>query len=283
MIRLSFLLTTYNKRETLEMVLEHYMANSKPNYELIVSDGGSTDGTPELLTHLAEQGKIDRVILSESRDQGEWEGYKKTLPHMTGDYFYLLTDDDYFDFGAIDLVLSFIAQHPEIDYLIADGLDLKTTGKVEVGRYHGRMKWMRDQREKAQDGSRAYKVFMEEGACGLGLFVKTGLIDRVDLFSPRFGKRTDKAVTNALFTSPFVAASTDVRTYVSIKNEKSNSVIYNYDYSRMERIDDNDQALDKNFTADINLFAQKFKSAQQILAQCPYPSTKEFVIYRDKI
>ena len=260
-------------------MLEHYVANRKPHYQLIVSDGGSTDGTPELLQYLAEQGQIDRVILSQDRDRGEWEGYKKTLAHVTGDYFYLLTDDDYFDFTAIDRVLDFLGQHPTVDYLIADGLDLKTTGKVEVGRYHGRMKWMRDQRDKGQEGSRAYKIFVSEGACGLGLFVSAKLIDKLELFSDRFGKRTDKAITNALFASGFVAASTDTRTYVSIKNEKSNSVLYGYDYSKMERLDANDPDPDKSFATDMDLFSKKFRSAQQLLDQCPYPSTGEFVIY----
>lgn len=279
MINLSFLLTTYNKRETLEIVLEHYITNRKDNYELIVSDGGSTDGTPELLTLLAKEGKIDRVILSEGRDRGEWEGYKKTLEHMTGQYFYLLTDDDYFDFVAIDRVLDWLNQHAEVDYLIADGLDLKTTGKVEVGRYHGRMKWMRDQRDKGKESSRAYRVFLEEGACGLGLFVRSNLATALDLFSPKFGKRTDKTVTNALFTSAFVAASTDTRTYVSIKNEKSNSVLYQYDYSKMEKIGEIEPDPSKDFLADTDLFRQKFDSAQHLLDQCPYPTSEQFVIY----
>jgi glycosyltransferase involved in cell wall biosynthesis len=97
-MKISFCLTTYNKKELLEITIQNYMINRKENYELIVSDGCSTDGTVEFLQELKQNNVIDTLILSQYRDNGEWEGFKKTLPHVTGEYFYLITDDDYFDF-----------------------------------------------------------------------------------------------------------------------------------------------------------------------------------------
>ena len=122
-------------------------------------------------------------------------------------------------------------------------------------------------------------VFLSEGACGLGLFVNSGLISELDLFSSKFGKRTDKGITSTLFKSQSVGASTDLRTYVGIKNEKSNSVLHGYDYRRMEQLQTSSDDPDKTFSVDIDQFRWKFNSAQKIIDQCPDKPTGEFMVY----
>ena len=277
-MKISFCLTTFNKLEFLEITLQNYFNNRKSNYELIVSDGCSTDGTVEYLKQLEKEGYIDKLILSPMRDNGEWEGFKKTLDHVTGDYFYLLSDDDYFDFNCIDLILDFLEKNQGVGYLIADGLDLKEN-TIEIGRYHSRMKFIDQELSKGSDRHKMCDVFLSEGACGLGLFVNAELISKLELFSPKFGKRTDKGITSTLFKSQSVGASTDLRTYVGIKNEKSNSVLHGYDYRRMEQLQTSSDDPDKTFSVDIDQFRWKFNSAQKMIDQCPDKPTGEFMVY----
>ena len=278
-MNISFCLTTYNKLEFLKITLQNYFDNRKSHYELIVSDGCSTDGSVEYLKQLERDGFIDKLILSPTRDHGEWEGFKKTLDHVTGDYFYLLTDDDYFDFNSIDLIVDFLSTHQGVGYLIADGLDLKEN-KAEITRYHSRMQFIDHELSKSENRHELCDVFLSEGACGLGLFVNANLISKLELFSPEFGKRTDKGITSTLFNSQVVGASTDLRTYVGIKNEKSNSVLYGYDYKRMEQQQTLADDPDKTFSVDIDRFELKFRSSQQLLDQCPEQPTGKFVIYK---
>ena len=277
-MKISFCLTTYNKLEFLEITLQNYFNNRKNNYELIVSDGCSTDGTAEYLKQLEKDGYIDKLILSSTRDNGEWDGFKKTLDYVTGDYFYLLSDDDYFDFDCIDLIVDFLEKNQGVGYLIADGLDLKEN-TIEIGRYHSRMKFIDQELSKGSDRHKMCDVFLSEGACGLGLFVNAELISKLELFSPKFGKRTDKGITSTLFNSQSVGASTDLRTYVGIKNEKSNSVLHGYDYQRMEQLQTSSDDPDKTFSVDIDQFQWKFNSAQKIIDQCPEKPTGEFKVY----
>jgi glycosyltransferase involved in cell wall biosynthesis len=277
-MKISFCLTTYNKLEFLQITLQNYFDNRKSNYELIVSDGCSTDGTVEYLEQLENDGLIDKLILSPVRDNGEWEGFKKTLDHVTGDYFYLLSDDDYFDFNCIDVIVGFLDKNRNVGYLIADGLDLKEN-KVEIGRYHSRMQFIDQELSKGANRNKSCDVLLSEGACGLGLFVNSKLISKLDLFSPKFGKRTDKGITSTLFNSLSVAASTDLRTYVGIKNEKSNSVLYGYDYTYMEQPHILADDPDKTFSVDIDQFKFKFSCSQQLLDQCPERPTGQFMIY----
>jgi glycosyltransferase involved in cell wall biosynthesis len=267
-MKISFCLTTYNKKEILEITLENYFANKKSNYELIISDGCSTDGTVEYLQNLKNEGKIDTLILSEKQDGGEWDGFKKTLDYVTGEYFYFLTDDDYFDFKSIDTIVEFIKTKPEIDYLIASGYDFGFYETIRLD-YHSCLK-------RAGTTNIKYNG-LYNGLCGLGLFIKNDLRNKLELFSKKYGKRVDKTITLELLNSDFNGASTNISTYVGIKNEKSNSHIYNYDWETIEKIESLNDNINKNFKINSDNYKQRFEIAKHIINNS---MNNEFAIYK---
>jgi glycosyltransferase involved in cell wall biosynthesis len=269
-VKISFCLTTYNKKELLEITLQNYFENKKPNYELIISDGCSTDGTIEFLKELKEKGQIDTLILSDKRDNGEWEGFKKTLDYVTGDYFYLLTDDDYFDFSSIDRIITYLEKNNKIDFLIANGIDFKFNGLEELN-YHSVIK----------NANSMYTEInkLHDGVCGLGLFIKSNLITKLELFSPKFGKRTDKTISLSLMNSKLLGASSNIKTYISIKNEKSNSHLYNYNYSFIEKPEIFKLEINKNFICDIQLFTKRFDYCPKIFEELNNSLNDEFKEY----
>jgi glycosyltransferase involved in cell wall biosynthesis len=271
-VKISFCLTTYNKKELLQIVLEHYFAHKKSNYELIVSDGCSTDGTVEYLKELKEKNLIDTLILSDKRDNGEWEGFKKTLDYITGDYFYLLTDDDFFDFYSINIAIDFLKNNKKVDFLIANGIDFKFNSLEDLN-YHSIIK-KANSMQSSLNG-------LHDGVCGLGIFVKSILKNSLELFSPKFGKRTDKAISLTLMNSTFIGASTNIVTYVAIKNEKSNSHMYNYNYAFIEKTETLKLDLNKNFKCDTEFFTKRFLYCNELLNQIrsSRSNASEFQIY----
>lgn len=264
---ISFCLTTFNKKEMLEITLENYFQHQKPEYEIIISDGCSTDGTIEYLQALKNEEKIDTLILSDKRDNGEWEGFKKTLDYVTGKYIYFLTDDDYFDFSTIEKIVYTLLYHKKVDYLIANGYDYSFNGVISLD-YHSQLK-KSNTTNISQNG-------LTNGVCGLGLFIKSELTNYLELFSPKFGKRTDKTVTLELLNSKFIGASTDAKTYVGIKNEKSNGYLYNCDWGNMENTQILNHDPDKTFIVNIDAFKQRFQDAKNIINN---PFTLEFIVY----
>src|SRR5438552_17918629 len=95
-ISLSYLLTTYNKLSYLKEVLKTLMDNRKDDEEIIVTDGGSTDGTREYLQKIYQDGKIDQYI--SEKDFGEAHGFNKGIMKARGELVKIITDDDVFDF-----------------------------------------------------------------------------------------------------------------------------------------------------------------------------------------
>ena len=54
---ISYVVTTYNKLPYLQQVLGRLVAARRPDEEIVVADGGSSDGTPAYLQGLYETGQ----------------------------------------------------------------------------------------------------------------------------------------------------------------------------------------------------------------------------------
>ncbi len=67
--RLSVVMPIYNERETIEAIVERVQRVTL-KIELVAVDDGSTDGSREVLRRLADEGRIQKLILHE-RNQGK--------------------------------------------------------------------------------------------------------------------------------------------------------------------------------------------------------------------
>src|ERR1035437_2908501 len=91
-ITLSYVLTTFNKITYIKVVLPELIRDKKNDEEIIVIDGGSTDGTSEFLRELKGTNKID--YFTSEKDNGEAHGFNKGLLLAKGDLIKIFTDDD---------------------------------------------------------------------------------------------------------------------------------------------------------------------------------------------
>jgi glycosyltransferase involved in cell wall biosynthesis len=114
-INLSYVLTTFNKISFIKLILENLILNKQADEEIIVIDGGSTDGTREFLTGLKNAGSID-YLLSE-KDRGEAHGFNKGFLLAKGLLIKIITDDDAFYFPAIRACKEYMLKHPDIDVM----------------------------------------------------------------------------------------------------------------------------------------------------------------------
>jgi hypothetical protein len=115
MYTLSYVLTTYNKLPYLKQVVERLVAARQPDEEIVVCDGGSSDGTPAYLQGLFEAGQIQQFV--SERDKGEAHGFNKAMLRAKGELIKLITDDDAFCYPAIADAKNFMLTHPEVDVL----------------------------------------------------------------------------------------------------------------------------------------------------------------------
>jgi glycosyltransferase involved in cell wall biosynthesis len=122
-INLSYVITTYNKLPYLKNVVSTLLKNIGTDEEVVVTDGGSKDGTKEYLEELFKAGKIHQFI--SEKDAGESNGWNKAFLLAKGTIIKVITDDDAFDYDEIKKCKEFMLSHPEIDILGTDGVFTK--------------------------------------------------------------------------------------------------------------------------------------------------------------
>jgi|SRR6476661_792591 len=110
---ISYVVTTYNKLPYLKQVLGRLVAARLPDEEIVVADGGSSDGTADYLRGLFEAGQIQQFV--SERDKGESHGFNKCILMAKGNLVKLITDDDAFNYPAIRTAAAFMQAHPEVD------------------------------------------------------------------------------------------------------------------------------------------------------------------------
>ena len=102
-----------NNKKKLEKALKSIFHQSYKNIELIVIDGGSTDGTKNIIKKY--QKKINYWI--SEKDDGIYDAINKGIKKSTGDIIGILHSDDYFYKNAINIVARYFKENTKIDFL----------------------------------------------------------------------------------------------------------------------------------------------------------------------
>jgi abequosyltransferase len=116
-IRLSICITTRNRARYLAETLASILAQAPPNVEVIIVDGASTDGTPELVGTLATQ-HSNLKLFAQTTIGGLDGGYDQAVDNARGTYCWLLSDDDLLEPDAVSSVLAACDSTPTV--LIVD-------------------------------------------------------------------------------------------------------------------------------------------------------------------
>lgn len=87
---ISIIVATFDAASTLPKLLDSLRAQTFHKFEVVVIDGGSGDGTPDLL----EMRASELAYWISEPDQGIYDAWNKALPHATGEWVLFLGADD---------------------------------------------------------------------------------------------------------------------------------------------------------------------------------------------
>lgn len=82
--KVSVITTTYNNMENLRMIMTQLQKQTYQNVEHVIVDGGSTDGTLELIQREAEK-RPGRIVWISEPDKGIYDALNKGIRLATGD------------------------------------------------------------------------------------------------------------------------------------------------------------------------------------------------------
>jgi glycosyltransferase involved in cell wall biosynthesis len=139
-MKLSIVTPSFNGRRYLEQAGRSILSQACGfDLEWIVIDGGSTDGTPDLLRTLGDADP--RVRWTSEKDRGQSDAINKGMSLATGDVVAWLNTDDLYASGALAAVADAFAREPATQWLVGRCEIIDAGGRVirrSVTRYKER-------------------------------------------------------------------------------------------------------------------------------------------------
>lgn len=111
--RLSICIATFNRADVIGETLDRLLAQLTDTVEVIVVDGASTDGTEALLKSYAGRHLAIRYY-RELTNSGVDQDFDKAVAYASGDYCWLLPDDDLIRSQAVRKVVDLLSDHPAL-------------------------------------------------------------------------------------------------------------------------------------------------------------------------
>jgi glycosyltransferase involved in cell wall biosynthesis len=112
----SIITPSYQQAAFLEQTMKSVLEQDYPNIEYLVADGGSVDGSVEIIQRYA-----DRLAwwVSE-KDHGQGEAINKGFTRAKGKYIAWVNSDDFYMPGAIRSAVAELEAHPDVGMVFGD-------------------------------------------------------------------------------------------------------------------------------------------------------------------
>lgn len=126
----SIITPSFNQSRYLEATIRSVLSQDHPRIEYILVDGGSTDGSVDVIKKYA-----DRLAwwVSE-KDRGQTDAINKGFARATGDILAWINSDDTYEPGAVATAVNYLQAHPEVGMVYADCNYINEDGRV-IGKF----------------------------------------------------------------------------------------------------------------------------------------------------
>lgn len=146
----SIVTPSFNQADYLDATIKSVLEQSYPHIEYIVIDGGSTDGSVDVIQKYAsnsaqaavpgggKQFKHSINFWVSEQDKGQTDAINKGFAKAKGDIFaWINSDDTYANPNAVADAMNFLITHPDIAMVYADCNFIDEQGKI-IGKFASR-------------------------------------------------------------------------------------------------------------------------------------------------
>jgi glycosyltransferase involved in cell wall biosynthesis len=178
MDKITVITVTYNATATLEKTIQGVIKQTYPHREYIIIDGGSTDGTLEIISKYQN----NLAFWISEKDNGIYDAMNKGIRASTGDWIIFLGADDVFH---NEDVLSNIFIKNEVDSLdlIYGDVILKSKNKIF-------------------GGSRTYDELISRNVNHQSIFYRKTIFEKTGLYNLKYKILSDYGLNLRIFRDP---------------------------------------------------------------------------------
>jgi glycosyltransferase involved in cell wall biosynthesis len=129
----SIVTPSFNQAQYLEQTIISVLGQDYPQLEYLIVDGGSTDGSLEIIQRYAPR----LAWWVSEADQGQTDALNKGFSRARGDILAWLNSDDTYQPGAISQAVDYLQSHPEAGMVYGDANLIGTNGEI-IGKFPAR-------------------------------------------------------------------------------------------------------------------------------------------------
>lgn len=166
---LSLIIPVFNSEKTINRTLNSILSQTFTNFEILIIDGASSDGTLKIIKDYGK--KDNRIRWRSEKDSGIYDAMNKGVKMSKGNWIYFLgSDDNLYDKNVLRNV--FCTQHYENYDVIY--------GNVHSTRFGG-----------LYDGEFNNEKILERNICHQAIFLKENVFEKVGNFNLKFKTQAD--------------------------------------------------------------------------------------------
>ncbi|MGH2947286.1 MAG: glycosyltransferase [Solirubrobacteraceae bacterium] len=203
--KVSVIVPIYNQREFIRETVDSALAQDHANVELVLSDDGSTDGTPDILREYAASERERVKLVASERNTGIAGAFNRALEAHTGEYIAWLGGDDVMLPGKLSRQVAVLQARPDVTGCCHDA----DVFDSESGRSYGRFTEVYNGRRGVRDGGVELLLDPEYMMLPSTMMVRSSSVGALR-FDPRVRVSNDWLFDITLFRHGRIAGLDDV-------------------------------------------------------------------------
>lgn len=173
-VPISVVMPSYQQARFLREALDSILSQNYPHLEVVVVDGGSTDGSVDIL-----QSYGNRIRWISEKDRGQSDALNKGFRMASHDVLGWLNSDDLYEHEALWIAGKFFTEHPETMWAFGDCTVIDDKGR-EIRKWVSVYKAQRLRRF-------SFEALLQENIISqMGVFFRKNSLKQVGVLNPSF-------------------------------------------------------------------------------------------------
>jgi len=127
----SIITPSFNQARYLETTIKSVLEQDHPRLEYIIVDGGSTDGSVDIIKKYAGQ----LAWWVSEKDKGQTDAINKGFARANGEVLAWINSDDTYNARAVSSAVKYLTEHPQAALVYADCNFINAAGQV-IGKFN---------------------------------------------------------------------------------------------------------------------------------------------------